>query len=104
MKKESASHAYWGIGCHHRSIDENIATISDEERTRSIARCSNLRAIELDEADQLIKLNELLENYRPSETFLLLLLSLSNPIDVISKNVVLIEVLIRKYVELVLFV
>ncbi len=35
--------------------NDNIATISDEERTASIALCSNLRAIVLDEADRLLR-------------------------------------------------
>ena len=35
--------------------DDNIATISDEERTASLALCSNLRAIVLDEADRLLR-------------------------------------------------
>ncbi len=34
---------------------KDIATISDEERTASIALCSNLRAIVLDEADRLLR-------------------------------------------------
>jgi superfamily II DNA/RNA helicase len=35
--------------------DDNIATISDEERTASLALCSNLRAIVMDESDRLLR-------------------------------------------------